>query len=455
MPAAASKLRRFIVYTLIAVPLAAAGYGAWVWWRITREFDQRAWNMPAQVFAAPLELYAGRQLSANELVDGAAAARLRAGVGRARPRALFRRTGNVVDVRRRAFVYDGATVPEQALHVEIRGTRISEARGRRAHVHWAVAQLEPLLIGNIFPPHGEDRLDRRTGRGAAAADRDAQGRRGSAFRDAPRHRRARDDARRRSRTLRAGEISQGGSTLTMQLVRSYFLSNRQTYTRKIREALMSLVLELVHDKDEIMLAYVNEIYLGQDGARAVHGFGLASRFYFGKPLDGLDVHEIALLVAIVRGPSYYDPRRNPERALARRALVLEQMRDAGLIDARALTRAARIARSASSRPKTPARGVLPRVHGSRAPAAARGVRRQGSRGGRSRDLHDARSAIQAAAEEALVEELERLQGKRPSSRAPWWSRARIAPRCARSSAASASASTASIARSTRGGRSDR
>ena len=81
---------------------------------------------------------------------------------------------------------------------------------------------------------------------------------------------------------RAGEISQGGSTLTMQLVRSYFLSNRQTYTRKIREALMSLVLELRHDKDEIMLAYVNEIYLGQDGARAIHGFGLASRFYFGK-----------------------------------------------------------------------------------------------------------------------------------------------------------------------------
>src|SRR5690606_39486327 len=130
----------------------------------------------------------------------------------------------------------------------------------------------------------------------------------------------------------AGGISQGGSTHTMQLVRSYFLSNRQTFTRKIREALMSLVLELRHDKDEIMLAYVNEIYLGQNGGRAVHGFGLASRFYFGKPLAELDVHQIALLVAIVRWPSFYDPRRNPERALARRTLVLEQMRAAGLID---------------------------------------------------------------------------------------------------------------------------
>src|SRR5690606_6539581 len=117
-----------------------------------------------------------------------------------------------------------------------------------------------------------------------------------------------------------------------QLFQSYFLSNRQTYTRKIREALMALVLELRHSKDEIMLAYVNEIYLDQTGARAVHGFGLASRFYFGKPLAELDVHELALLVAIVRGPSYYDPRRNTERALARRTRVLTLMRDAGLID---------------------------------------------------------------------------------------------------------------------------
>src|SRR5690606_38937246 len=122
-----------------------------------------------------------------------------------------------------------------------------------------------------------------------------------------------------------------------QLFQSYFLSNRQTYTRKIREAQMSLVLELRHSKDEIMLAYVNEIYLGQNGARAVHGFGLASRFYFGKPLAELDVHEIALLVAIVRGPLYYTPRRTPERALARRELVLGLMRDAGLIDDAAYT----------------------------------------------------------------------------------------------------------------------
>ena len=62
-------MRRFLIYTLIAVPLAAAGYGAWVWWRITTEFDQRAWNVPAQVYAAPLDLYAGRGFRANTLVE--------------------------------------------------------------------------------------------------------------------------------------------------------------------------------------------------------------------------------------------------------------------------------------------------------------------------------------------------------------------------------------------------
>ena len=133
--------------------------------------------------------------------------------------------------------------------------------------------------------------------------------------------------------LSAGEIRQGASTLTQQLVRSYFLSNERSWTRKLREAFMAISLELRYDKDDLMAAYVNEIYLGQDGARAVHGFGLASQFYFGKPLAELDLHELALLVAVVRGPTYYDPRRHADRALERRNLVLQEMADARLVSA--------------------------------------------------------------------------------------------------------------------------
>ena len=104
--------------------------------------------------------------------------------------------------------------------------------------------------------------------------------------------------------IRHGHFDQGGSTLTQQLVRSYFLNNQQTLSRKITEAVMAILLEAHFDKADLMNSYINEIHLGQDGDRAVHGFGLASEFYFGKPLHELQLHEIALLVTEVRSASY-------------------------------------------------------------------------------------------------------------------------------------------------------
>jgi penicillin-binding protein 1B len=94
---------------------------------------------------------------------------------------------------------------------------------------------------------------------------------------------------------------------------------------------MAVALEVRYEKDELLHAYINEIYLAQDGGRSIHGFGLASQFYFGKPLTELELHELALLVAVVRGPTFYDARRYPDRALARRNLVLQQMLDAQLV----------------------------------------------------------------------------------------------------------------------------
>ena len=141
--------------------------------------------------------------------------------------------------------------------------------------------------------------------------------------------------------VRAGQIEQGGSTLTQQLVKSYFLDSRRTLGRKAEEAVMAVILESRFEKADIMNAYINEIYLGQDGSRAVHGFGLASQFYFGKPLSELALPEIALMVAIVRGPSYYDPRRHADRALARRNLVLRVLAEQGVITDEEAERAAK------------------------------------------------------------------------------------------------------------------
>jgi penicillin-binding protein 1B len=135
--------------------------------------------------------------------------------------------------------------------------------------------------------------------------------------------------------LRAGEVRQGGSTLTQQLVKSYFLDSRRTWGRKITEAAMAILLEWRYDKDDILTAYINEVFMGQDGQRAIHGFGLASAYYFGKPLTELDEVEVATLVAIVRGPSFYNPWRHPQRVRERRDLVLEILAEQEVITAEA------------------------------------------------------------------------------------------------------------------------
>lgn len=134
--------------------------------------------------------------------------------------------------------------------------------------------------------------------------------------------------------LRAGRIAQGASTLTQQLVKNFFLTPERTFRRKAREALMALIVEARYSKPEILEAYLNEIYLGQRGATAVHGVGEATRLYFGKQASNLTVAEAALLAAIIQSPNGISPHRRPERAVARRNLVLGLMHDQGRISAR-------------------------------------------------------------------------------------------------------------------------
>jgi penicillin-binding protein 1B len=131
--------------------------------------------------------------------------------------------------------------------------------------------------------------------------------------------------------LRAGHTVQGASTITQQLVRNLFLTRDQNMQRKLNEALMSVLLEMHYSKSRILEAYINEVFLGQQGSQAVRGFAAASEFYFGRRLEYLRPQEIAMLVGLVKGPSQLDPRRYPDRALARRNLVLDQFATTGLL----------------------------------------------------------------------------------------------------------------------------
>lgn len=141
--------------------------------------------------------------------------------------------------------------------------------------------------------------------------------------------------------LRAGRVVEGASTLTQQLARSLYLSPRRSPVRKLREAAMAVVLERRHTKEQILHAYLNEVYLGQDGALAIHGVGRAAQFYFGKDVSRLELAEAALLAGVIRGPSLYNPFRNPQAARERRDLVLALMRERGLISERDRERAGR------------------------------------------------------------------------------------------------------------------
>lgn len=314
--------------------IAAVGLVALAAWlivldrQVVRQFEGRRWNLPAQVYARPLEVYTGLRLTADEFQAELAAL----GYSRAsqpRSQGSYARSGVRFSLVTRPFQFwDGRQEPQGAV-VTFGPAGVASLTGPDG-AELPLLRLDPPFIGNIFTVHGEDRVvlppdqvpTLLTDTLKVVEDRDFDAHIGVSFRGI---------ARALVANVRAGGIEQGASTLTQQLVRSYFLSNERTLSRKLREAAMAILLEARFDKADLLNAYVNEIYLGQAGDRAIHGFGLASQFYFGKPLGELQAEEIALLVAVVRGPSLYDPRRNPDTARKRRDLVLDLMAEFGLL----------------------------------------------------------------------------------------------------------------------------
>jgi penicillin-binding protein 1B len=399
--------RTILAASLLVVGVLAIALLVWIIYLdriITAQFEGRRWTLPAQVFAEPLELYAGQSFSAQTLEQELKRLGYR-NVDKAEQPGSYSRRGARVELVNRRFQFWDALQEPQLLSIVTRGNSIESMRNGRGE-EVPIFRLDPLLIGSIFPIHGEDRVvvtpDQVSPLLPAALkvveDRKFDSHHGVDYGAI---------ARAAWVNLRAGQIEQGGSTLTQQLVKSYFLDNRRTLGRKIEEAMMAWLLEVHFEKQDLMNSYINEIYLGQDGNRAVHGFGLGSQFYFGKPLAELQLHEVALLVAIVRGPSYYDPRRHEKRVRARRDLVLKLMAQYQVVDEKAAQEAAKKPLGVVNA-STQAGGYYP--------AFLDLVRRTLRRDYREEDLTEAglkifctlSPLVQSQAEKALAQELDRL-----------------------------------------------
>ncbi|MFO8024928.1 penicillin-binding protein 1B [Thiohalophilus sp.] len=395
-------------YLFVGLLIGLLGYGVYLDFTIRTQFEGKRWALPARVYARALEIYPGQSLTPTQLERELTLLGYRDNAA-SQAAGNYTRRGDQLRFTTRAFQFWDGREPSRQVRVRFdNGTIVHLQDQYGAELN--LLRLEPPAIGGIYPHHREERVLVRLLEVppllqqalVAVEDRQFYEHRGLDFRAI---------ARALLANLRAGRTVQGGSTLTQQLVKNFFLTNERSLWRKANEAVMALLLEWHYPKTEILEAYINEIYLGQDGDRAIHGFGLAARFYFDKPLAALAANEIATLVALARGPSYYHPERHPHRLLARRNRVIDILEQDGGLDPA-------IARRARQAPL----GVVPGKPGaiSDHPAFMDLVRRQLREQYHQEDLTSEGlqifttldPAIQQTAEQSLSRQIARLDQQR-------------------------------------------
>jgi penicillin-binding protein 1B len=312
--------------------LLLLGLAAYIYYldvTIREAFEGRKFAVPARVYGRALEVYPGLKLTSGQFVE-----ELKRDGYHENPEpnaaATYKYTLNGLEFTTRDFVFGDGPQASQHLSIEFDDGKVSllQQRGRN-DVDLPLLRMEPPLIGGIYPGHNEDRELLKLNQFPkllidaliATEDRKYYTHWGID---------PRGIARALYKTV-TGQRIEGGSTITQQLVKNFFLSSERTLTRKGTEVLMALLLEMHYGKGEILETYLNEVFLGQDASRAIHGFGLASHFYFDRPLERLEPQQIATLVGMVKGPSLYDPRKNPELALKRRNVVLQEMASQNVI----------------------------------------------------------------------------------------------------------------------------
>lgn len=296
--------------------------------KIERRLDGTTWELPAQVYARPLLVDVAGTLTKQALITELKLLNYRP-VTNVQASGQFAVEGNKVILFRRSFDFPDDVATAKKVVVSFVNNQVNKIIDDEK-VSLTHFRLDPLLLDRLHSQQVEDRIfipfekipTLLVDTLLLMEDRDYYHHQGvspyailRAF----------------IVNFKAGHTVQGGSTLTQQLAKNLFLSQDRSLWRKFQEAYMAVLMDYKYSKDKLLEAYLNEVYLAQNGKTGIYGIGLASDFYFSRPINELRIEQVALLIAIIKGPSYYNPRRNPKRALSRRDLVLRLMVENNLI----------------------------------------------------------------------------------------------------------------------------
>jgi len=324
-------IKKLFLFGLGAALVIAIPLSIWMWsldQELVASFEGQKWQVPAEVYSAPTMLRTGDAWRKDDLANSLKQAGYRFGVN-SQQVGWAAKSSTKVSAYLRSFSDHTGTYPAQR--------RIFSFEGGELHIRDLAghtidtAILEPQLIGHLYGGNTESRelltfdqiptllVDSLL----SVEDKDFYHHWGISITGI---------VRAMWVNFQSGERRQGGSTLTQQLIKNMYLTSERSYTRKVREMVMALLLEYRFSKEEILTAYVNEVYLAQLGNRAIHGFAAASKYFFARPLAELNLDEMATLVGMVKGPSLYNPNRSPKRAQERRDVVLRLLFQQGVID---------------------------------------------------------------------------------------------------------------------------
>jgi len=301
--------------------------------KVKDEFKQQAWDIPAKVYARSLSFSLGQSINSKDLLQELKLLGYRNQI-KAVNSGEYESYQQTLVIHTRPFKFWDGQQSAELIQLTIDNNRVTSLKDFSSQKNINYLRLDPLLLGDIQVNPNRASQDRQLislnelpqdflATLLVTEDRNFYQHWGISIKGI---------VRALWQNFSQGEITQGGSTITQQLMKNHFLSNKRSLWRKGNEAIMALLTEYHYDKKTILQAYLNEVYLGQNRNSAIHGFSRASEFYFDTPLKKLNLSQVALLIGIVKGPSFYNPRNHPQRAKQRRDLVLLQMKEQGVID---------------------------------------------------------------------------------------------------------------------------